>query len=240
MLAAAAIGLSACAGGDAAVSRDAVNDPFEAQNRRVHAFNRGIDRALVKPSSQVYGRAVPGFLRIGITNVGNNLGLPAAVANNVLQGRVEPAATNTLRFLVNTTFGLGGVLDPATDMGLTERETDFGETLHVWGAAEGPYVELPLIGPSTVRDTAGMVMGVFLDPLGAALDSPESEYVLGVRVLSTIGERYRYSDTIDSLLYQSADSYAQARLLYLQNRRFELGTEAEEEAYDPYEDPYAQ
>ena len=237
---ASALALSACAGADVA-SRDAgFNDPAEAHNRRVHAFNKGVDRVVLRPASQVYGTVVPGPVRGGISNFSGNLGLPAAVVNNLLQGRVEPAGQNAFRFLVNSTFGLGGFLDPATDMGLTEEDTDFGETLHVWGAGEGYYMEAPLRGPSTVRDTLGAVVDIFLDPLNSAIQSPESDYVLGAKALSLVGDRYRYSDTIDSLLYESADSYAQARLLYLQNRRFELGSEAESETYDPYDDPYAQ
>lgn len=235
-----ALTLSACASADV-VSRDAgFNDPAEAYNRRVHGFNKGVDRVVLRPASQAYGTVVPGPVRGGISNFADNLGLPAAVANNLLQGRIEPAGKNTFRFLVNSTFGLGGFLDPATDMGLTEEDTDFGETLHVWGAGEGPYMETPLRGPSTVRDTVGVVVDIFLDPVGAAINSPEADYVLGAKGLSLVGDRYRYSDTIDSLLYESADSYAQARLLYLQNRRFELGTEAESNTDDPYDDPYGQ
>jgi len=240
VLLASALALSGCATADIA-SRDAgFNDPFEPRNRDVHAFNKGVDRVVLRPASQVYGTVVPGPVRGGIGNFADNLGLPAAVVNNLLQGRIEPAGKNTFRFLVNSTFGLGGFLDPATDMGLTEESTDFGETLHVWGAGEGVYLEMPLRGPTTMRDTVGTVVDVFLDPVGAAIDSPEAQYVLGAKALSLVGDRYRYSDTIDSLLYESADSYSQARLLYLQNRRFELGTEAESNSYDPYNDPYAQ
>jgi len=237
---ASALALSACGAADVA-SRDAgFNDPYEARNRAVHSFNKGVDRVVLRPASQVYGRAVPGPVRGGIGNFAGNLGLPAAVLNNLLQGRIEPAGQNGFRFLVNSTFGLGGFLDPATDMGLTERSTDFGETLHVWGVGEGVYLESPLRGPSTLRDSVGAVVDIFIDPVGAALDSPETEYVLGARALSLVGDRYRYSDTVDSILYESADSYAQARLMYLQNRRFELGTAAESDSYDPYEDPYGQ
>nr|WP_308421072.1 VacJ family lipoprotein [Frigidibacter albus] len=237
---ASALALSAC-GGAEVVSRDAgFNDPAEAHNRRVHGFNKGVDRVVLRPASQVYGTVVPGPVRGGISNFSDNLGLPAAVVNNLLQGRIEPAGKNGFRFLVNSTFGLGGFLDPATDMGLTEEDTDFGETLHVWGAGEGFYMETPLRGPSTVRDTVGAVVDIFLDPVNSSIDRPESNYVLGANGLSLVGDRYRYSDTIDSLLYESADSYAQARLLYLQNRRFELGTEAESNSDDPYDDPYGQ
>ena len=232
--------LSACAAADVA-SRDAgFNDPFEAGNREIHGFNKGVDRVVLRPASRVYGAVVPGPVRGGISNFADNLGLPAAVANNLLQGRIEPAGKNAFRFLVNSTFGLGGFLDPATDMGLAEESTDFGETLHVWGAGEGVYLEMPLRGPSTLRDSVGAVVGFVFDPVGSALNRPETDYVLGAKTLSRVGDRYRYSDTLDSLLYESADSYAQARLLYLQNRRFELGTEAESNSYDPYDDPYGQ
>lgn len=237
---ASALVLTGCETADIA-SRDAgYNDPFEPRNRDVHGFNKGVDRVVIRPASRVYGTVVPGPVRGGIGNFADNLGLPAAVVNNLLQGRIQPAGRNGFRFLVNSTFGLGGFLDPATDMGLTEDSTDFGETLHVWGAGEGVYLEMPLRGPSTMRDTVGTVVDIFLDPVGTALDSPEAQYVLGAEAFSLLGDRYRYSDTVDSLLYESADSYAQARLLYLQNRRFELGTEAETNSDDPYDDLYGQ
>jgi phospholipid-binding lipoprotein MlaA len=117
-------------------------------------------------------------------------------------------------------------------------DTDFGETLHVWGAREGAYVELPVLGPSTERDTWGMVVDVFTNPLTYVLESPENYYGTVASVSSGLSNRGRYAATIDSILYDSADSYAQARSLYLQNRRFELGGSGGDAYLDPYDDPY--
>lgn len=215
-----------------------IHDPYEARNRRVHDVNRGIDRAVIRGASGAYGKAVPEPVRRGVSNFASNLSLPGEVVNSLLQGRPEPAVQNTFRFIINSTLGVAGLFDPATSIGVPEEETDFGETLHVWGAPEGAYLEVPLIGPTTERDLAGSVVDVVMNPLNLVLNSPEKEYALGAKVLSRFGDRYRYSDFVDSILYESADSYAQVRLLYLQNRRFELGQVIEEETYDPYEDIY--
>ncbi|MCH2076279.1 MAG: VacJ family lipoprotein [Rhodobacteraceae bacterium] len=200
-------------------------DPLEGLNRGVHGFNKGVDTLAFRPVSQVYGTVVPAPVRTGVDNFSDNLGLPGVIVNNALQGDLESAASNTGRFLVNSTFGLLGFLDPATELGTPERSTDFGETLHVWGVGEGAYVELPVLGPSTARDAAGFVVDVFLDPLDTVLESPESDYRLGARGAEIANTRYRFGDTVDGILYESADSYAQSRLIYLQNRRFELGIE---------------
>lgn len=229
--------LGACAPG---IAPDAINDPNEAQNRATHDFNKGIDRAALRPAAMAYGR-LPGPLRQGVTNVAGNLDLPGDVLNNLAQGRPHHALENTFRLAVNTTLGIGGLFDPAGAMGARGKPTDFGETLHRWGLPEGAYVELPFVGPSTSRDTLGMVVDLALNPVGRLLPEPESYVATAAGVASTLGDRARYSATVDSILYDSADSYAQARLLYLQNRRFELGqTGGEDDFVDPYEDLYGE
>lgn len=217
---------------------DGINDPYEVTNRKVHNFNRGLDRSILRPASNAYGTVVPEPARNGVANFANNLNQPANVVNALLQGRVENAGHNTFRFLVNTTFGLGGLLDPATEMGLEDRRTDFGETLYVWGVAEGAYRELPVVGPATQRYAAGRLVDLFTNPLRFALDGPQATARTAANVASGLGARYRLSDTIDSVLYDSADSYAQARLIYIQNRRFKLGVDATGTDLDPFEDPY--
>lgn len=232
--------LSACA---QAPTPQGIYDPDEVQNRGVHQFNLALDRGLVGPGASGYGNFVPKPVQQGISNVAGTLDLPGDIANNILQFRLGNAAHNTLRLAVNLTAGVGGLFDPATVLGVTEKKTDFGETLHVWGAEEGAYVELPVIGPSTTRDTVGTLVDVALNPLRFILPSPESTYATLAKGASRLGDRNRYSDTLDSILYDSADSYAQARLLYLQNRRFELGQDSppdDSAFYDPYEDPYGQ
>lgn len=217
---------------------DGINDPYEVTNRKTHEFNRGIDRIVLRPTSNVYGTVVPEPARNGVANFANNLNQPGNVVNALLQGRIENAGHNTFRFVVNTIFGLGGLLDPATDMGLGDRTTDFGETLYVWGVPEGVYGELPVVGPITERHAAGKVVDLFTNPLRTVLEGPEAAAQGAANVASGFGTRYRLSDTIDSILYESADSYAQSRLIYLQNRRFKLGVDSSGTDLDPFEDPY--
>jgi phospholipid-binding lipoprotein MlaA len=227
--------LSACA---APQTDSAFNDPFEPTNRQVHKLNRELDRLILQPTSTAYGVVVPDPVKVTVSNFASNAGLPGDVVNNVLQADVGGAATNTLRFILNTTIGIGGLFDPAGAIGLTAQESDFGETLYVWGVSEGPLVELPVIGPNTSRHAAGKLVDFVLDPVGNLLDRPDIYYTTGAQVASGLGTRYRFAETIESVLYESADSYAQSRLIYLQNRRFSLGSDAEEDYFDPYDDPY--
>ncbi|WP_413872806.1 VacJ family lipoprotein [Albidovulum sp.] len=214
------------------------NDPFEAENRAVHNANVALDQAVFgggKPDRKPF---LPAPVAEGLANFSDNLGMPSAVLNSLLQGRPDPAVRNAARFLMNTTAGLGGVLDPATAVGLFAEDTDFGETLYVWGAPEGAFLVLPLAGPMTERDLAGKVVDFVTDPLGGAFPKPEKYYVAEAKLAGEVADRQLYGDLIDDILYNSADSYAQMRLLYLQNRHYELGIEAE--VFDPYEDPYGQ
>lgn len=220
-----------------------INDPYEANNRKIHALNLSVDKAILRPTANGYGGAIPKPVRQGVTNFAGHLDLPGSFVNDVLQANIDDAAVNFLRFMVNSTFGIAGLLDPATDMGLFARNSDFGETLHVWGAGEGPYVELPLMGPSTQRDAVGKVVDIFTNPLRYVLKKPEIYALPVAGAVSTLGDRATYGDTIDSVLYDSTDSYAQARLLYLERRRFQLGGAVAEDAvdvYDDYEDFYGQ
>lgn len=234
-----ALALSACA---APPPPAQIHDPLEGLNRGTHALNRGLDRYLLRPASRGYGTILPQPVRTGVSNVAGNLDLPGDMVNGVLQA--DPAGTvqNFFRFVVNTTVGIGGLFDPATAIGIPHDQTDFGETLHVWGFGEGPYLEMPGFGPSTVRDGVGIVTDLVMNPMSITLPSPESDWATAFKLGSKLGDRDRYSDTIDSILYDSADSYAQARLLYLQNRRFELGqtgagSAADDDGFiDPYEE----
>lgn len=224
-----------------------INDPLEPMNRGIHGLNKGLDTVLLRPGAQAYG-VVPEPVRQGVSNVADTLDLPGDMANHLLQGRIGPATTNFLRFGVNVVFGLGGLMDVATEAGLPRDSTDFGETLHVWGVGEGPYVELPGFGPSTLRDAVGLAVDLGLNPVNRVAKGKDATAATLAKVLARLRDRGRYSNTVDSILYESADSYAQSRLLYLQNRRFELsrgaaaGGEgaAADDFIDPYEDPYAE
>jgi phospholipid-binding lipoprotein MlaA len=216
-----------------------INDPFEKQNRTVHRFNKSVDqfffggggrRGVVPP--------IPRPVASGFSNFIENVGAPGNAVNGILQGDGETVGVNILRFALNTTVGIGGLFDPATAIGLLPRDTDFGETLHVWGAPEGAFVEIPFLGPSTERDLAGRTVDVALNPINWLAKPPNSFYLIGLQLGDAIADRQRFADTVESIYYESADSYIQSRLLYLQNRRFELGEE--EEVFDPYADPFAE
>lgn len=237
----AALLLSACGSPDT-VNRGLVYDPYEENNRGTHEFNKAIDRVLLAPASNGYGTVVPSEIRARVGDFSDHLSLPNDVINNTLQGNLAGAGNSVARFAINTVVGFAGFVDVASLFGMKRHDTDFGETLHVWGAAEGPYVELPFLGPSTSRDTVGTVVDIFFDPFFVVLKEPTSYLSPTAYVINAMGNRYDYQDTVDSVLYESADSYAQARILYLQNRRFELGIESTlgegEEGFDPYDDPY--
>ena len=155
-----ALGLLLALGSSSAVAQDDGNpaDPFEGFNRGVQAFNDGVDNAVLKPVATTYRDVVPQFARTAIGNFFGNLGDGWSAINHLLQGKLEPALNMTLRMAVNTTFGLGGLLDVAGEAGLERQSEDFGQTLGVWGVPPGPYLVLPLLGPSTVRDTGGRIV----------------------------------------------------------------------------------
>lgn len=211
------------------------NDPFEETNRAVHGFNTDLDRVLLRPAGQAASQ-LPMEIREPVSNFADNVGLPGMILNGFLQGDIGGASTNTFRFILNTTVGIGGLFDPAGAIGLGEETTDFGETLAVWGVPEGAYVELPVFGPSTERDATGRIVDLVIDPLKHVGTQPQLDYGTGARVADVVIARGTFGDTIDSVLYESADSYAQARLVYLQNRRFELGEEASGPDIDPFAD----
>jgi phospholipid-binding lipoprotein MlaA len=229
------IGLCACAPGQDLDPSDGIHDPGEARNRKVHEFNRNLDRAIVRRAASGYTAILPDEVEDSVGNFATNLSRPSQMVNATLQGDVKGLGLSTSRFLINSVLGIGGLFDVASDFGIKDHDTDFGETLHVWGVGEGRYVELPILGPSTSRDAVGIAVDLFTNPLSYKLDAPESYVGTAASAASGLGQRGRYSDTIDSILYESADSYAQARLIYLQNRRHQLGQSDETSQIDPFE-----
>lgn len=231
--------LSALVAGCAAPPADGslVADPYEAANRRVHAFNKAVDSAVLRPASRVYGRAAPELVQFLIGNGVSNLELPVDAANQILQGRVVDAVATAGRFGLNTVFGAAGLLDPATEFGLPRRPTDFGETLHVWGTPEGAYLELPLFGPSTERDAVGIVVDTLINPTtwlgGSVLESPLTEVILAGRAADLVALRAAAATQIDPILYASSDSYVELRSAYVQARRRELAGGATPDATLP-------
>lgn len=215
------------------------NDPYEAQNRKNHNFNVAFDSHVLKPASQAYGHGVPSPVRQGVTNFANNLSLPSYVINDLLQARIYDAADNTLRFAVNTIFGIGGIFDPAGAMGLHAKSNDFGHTLYAWGVREGAYLELPFLGPSTERALTGKVVDAITNPTHLLVPQSARNLPYAADAGSILDYRYRFNDTVDSILHGSADSYGQERLIYLEQRHYALGIQSNAGLTNPYEDPYA-
>ena len=198
----AALALSACTVPDQPVE---IFDPYEPTNRAIHQFNKGVDRAVVRPTSTAYGVVLPRPVRRGISNFANFIDTPRFILNDLAQGNVEDAGANFARFVLNGVFGLG-VLDVAGSTGLDSRRTGFGETLHVWGAEEGAYIELPILGPSNERDAVGQVVDFVSNPITGVFNAQDEWVPPTANVLDRLGQRYEFGATIDDLLYDSADS----------------------------------
>lgn len=192
-------------------------DPLEAYNRKMFAFNESVDRALLKPVAKGYRAAVPLPLRGGFDNFLNNLRDVPSAANSLLQGKIKEAAQDSGRFLVNSSIGILGFFDVASRIGLPRHSEDFGQTMGYWGVGTGPYVVLPLLGPSTVRDTGGLVVDVVTSPSAALLnEEPHIEGVLmGLRIISA---RAALLDSEKLLDEAAIDRYAFVREAYLQRR----------------------
>ena len=193
-------------------------DPWEPVNRAVFRFNDTLDTYALKPVAKGYDRVMPQFLNDGISNVFNNLGEPKNLVNNVLQGKIDDAGVDLARFLMNTTVGVVGIVDVATRMGLQRNDEDFGLTLGAWGVKSGPYVMLPLLGPSTVRDTGGFAIEGLADYSyrGQMDHVPSRNTAIGVDIV----------DTRAGLLSQErlirGDKYRFIRNAWLQNREFKV------------------
>lgn len=224
-----ALFLAGCAadGGD--------NDPLRPVNLAVHGVNKGLDTVVLRPASKVYGAVLPQEVQNSVRNGAANLSLPGDVVNHALQGQIGTAARMTGRFVMNSTIGIAGLFDPATNAGLPADDTDFGETLAVWGVGEGPYVELPVFGPSTARGAVGKVVDIAFDPLSHLAGPRESDVILAAKALEIVDTRHRLGEVLDSTLYDSADSYEAAKQAYLANRRRNLkGGTTDEDLEDPF------
>jgi len=202
-----------------------VKDCFEKLNRGTFALNQGLDKVIFKPVAKVY-RSLPSPVRNGTSNALVNLSSLITIPNNVLQGEFKKAGINTGRFVVNTTVGILGIFNVAKKIGFSEYEKeDYGQTLGVWGVGPGCYVVLPVLGPSTVRDTTGSFMNlVGGDPWYNASVSGNNQYLkdsdyAATKILTGIDFRAKNLETIDNLEKNSMDFYASIRSLYLQDRQ---------------------
>ena len=212
--------LAACAtpppGGEAEMAEiDRVNDPFEAVNRGIFSFNQFVDGVLFEPLAMFYRDVLPPAARDSVENFLNNLRSPVTLASDLAQGKMDRATTTVGRFVINSTIGVGGLIDMAEDFGLEGHREDFGQTLAVWGSEEGLYLVLPLFGPSNVRDAVGLVTDAFIDPLTYFA----STQALAARTfVRGIDERESVLDTLDEIERTSIDFYATLRSLYRQRR----------------------
>jgi phospholipid-binding lipoprotein MlaA len=220
---------------------EAANDPFEPINRQMFEVNLFLDRILLKPAAQAYVWLFPVELRDAVHNIITNADEPVNFANSVLQGDAARAGTALGRLAINTTLGIGGMIDVASDLGLEPVEEDFGQTLAVWGLESGPYLVLPLFGPATVRDGFGRVGDFFFDPLTYVLWNTDKEYI-GPSILATtaLDLRSRNLNTLDEIERTSIDFYATIRSLYQQRREDLINngiTPADEDPFisDPFD-----
>jgi phospholipid-binding lipoprotein MlaA len=199
------------------------DDPLEPLNRTILDFNQFLDLILLGPATKVYTTIVPEEGRDALHRALGNMKEPVVVINNVLQGEPSRAATAAGRFVVNTTAGLAGLFDVAEKWGLEKQTGDFGQTLFAWGFPQGPYLVLPLLGPSNPRDGIGMGMDAYIDPFSLLATSKAVDQVQITRfVLGGIDQRARAADALDDLQKNSLDFYAQLRSLAQQNRAAEL------------------
>ena len=202
-----------------------VKDCFENLNRGTFALNQGLDKAILKPVAKAY-RSLPSPVRTGTSNVLVNLSSLITIPNNILQGELKTAGINTGRFIINTTVGILGIFDVAKKMGFSEYEKeDYGQTLGVWGVGAGCYVVLPILGPSTIRDTAGSFINVMGgDPYynvsthGNNQYLDRSDYML-TKTLTAVDFRSKTIESFDNLEKNSMDFYASVKSLYLQDRQ---------------------
>ena len=202
-----------------------VKDCFESVNRGIFAFNQGLDKIIFKPLSKGY-RKLPQPIRSGTSNVLSNLGNAVTIPNNILQGRIKDAGINSLRLILNSTLGIVGIFDVASYYGLEKSDKeDYGQTLGTWGVGEGCYFVLPVLGPTTIRDSIGSLANVMGGDawynVTVANDTQyfnEADYYLS-RVLSGVDFRAKNLESFDSLEKTSIDLYASIRSLYLQDRQ---------------------
>jgi phospholipid-binding lipoprotein MlaA len=193
-------------------------DPWERFNRASFKFNDSLDRAILRPVAKGYVKVTPRVVRTGISNALSNLETVTTIVNDALQGKMKQAGRDSARFLMNSTLGLGGLFDPASAAGLENNDEDFGQTLGKWGVKSGPYLMLPVLGPSTLRDTFARVPDQLTDPVNY-LEDDSTRYI--IRAFDILDLRADLL-SLDEQLARSYDRYAFVRNAYLQRREFKV------------------
>lgn len=208
---------------EAMVEWETNNDPLEPMNRAIFDFNQVVDRALLKPVAQGYRWAVPQYGRDRVRDFLRNLRSPVVFVNDVLQGQPDRAMQTLMRFAFNSSFGLGGLIDVAEPAGIAYHDEDFGQTFAVWGIGEGPYLVLPILGPSNPRDGVGLVTEWLSDPFDLYIDDVGKDWAIWTRSgMSGLEKRERLLDALDEIERSSLDYYSALRSTYRQNRAAEV------------------
>ncbi|TLY80927.1 MAG: VacJ family lipoprotein [Gammaproteobacteria bacterium] len=205
-------------------------DPWEPMNRATYRFNDKFDRAIAKPVARSYRRVTPQFVQTGVSNFLDNLQYPVVMVNDLLQGQFTPFAQDTGRLLLNTTLGIGGLFDPASAAGLDKNDREFGQTFGKWGIKPGPYLVIPFLGPSDVRDGFGLVANTYADPR-VYINNDAVKY--GLWVVHAVDIRAHLLD-VEGAMQGAYDPYAFVRNAYLERRQFKVtggdsGSEEEQE-----------
>ena len=210
---------------EAIAEAEAVNDPLEPLNRFIFELNRGLDHIVLRPTAWVYRAVLPAFAQDAVENFLHNLNSPIIFLNDVLQGEGGRAGDTLTRFVINSTIGIAGLADPASSVGFARHDEDFGQTLGVWGVNEGPYIMLPIFGPSNPRDALGRVVDHFTDPIGywanqtTWVDNDKRDWIQPTRsFVERVDWRARHMEEVDDLERTSLDYYAAVRNLYRQHR----------------------
>ena len=217
-----------------------VNDPFEGVNRKIFAFNQALDRTLIRPLAIFVHHATPRALRSAMGNFLSNLGEPIVFINDGLQGRPVTAFRTAARFAVNTTLGVAGVFDVAGRGDLPHHDNGFGLTFARWGAGPGPYLYIPVLGPSTLRDSIGALADIGANPLTYTRDVVPNGASTGMGIATGLNSRAVADSDLKALRAQSTDEYAALRSFYLQNRQSEVtGGKLDLNALPDFDDPAA-
>jgi phospholipid-binding lipoprotein MlaA len=212
-------------------SQRAPQDPWESWNRGVYNFNVKLDHAVARPVARAYVKVVPEPIRIGVTNFFSNLETPTVMVNDALQGKFLAAANDLGRFALNTTLGLAGILDPATPAGLARNNEDFGQTLGKWGVHSGPFIELPILGPSDMRDGPARLVDTYTNPRQYI----KNDWIKYGLYLPDLTDRRAALLPLDDTLKNTYDPYAFVRDAYLQHRAYLVsdGKVTDEPLVDP-------
>ncbi|MBK8199464.1 MAG: VacJ family lipoprotein [Acidobacteria bacterium] len=235
----ASLVLTACA--TAAPATGDIADPYEGFNRQMFAFNNGVDKYALGPAASVYETVTPAFVRDRFTDFLRNLRSPVILANDVLQAEPSRAGTTVARFGINTTVGLLGIWDAADHFGVERHSEDFGQTLAVWGVDSGPFLVLPLLGPTTPRDLVGTGVDAAINPLNYVQYDNDKDSDVAIRaglgVIGALNARVRLDDQIDTLNAQP-EPYIALRRIYSSQRQAEIanGRVNEDTAYDDLPD----